>query len=61
MKKAILILGVLIVISSCKKVDAAPYDNFNLYFEVPQPINDSELDQFPSKFRGLYMYMDSTF
>lgn len=61
MKKIILILGMLIVIASCKKADAVPYDNFNLYFEVPQPINDSELDRFPNKFKGLYMDKDSIF
>lgn len=49
------------MMSSCKKADALPYDNFNLYFEVPQPINDSELDRFPNKFRGLFMDKDSVF
>jgi len=31
------------------------------FFENPQPIDDSELNSFPSKFRGLYMSSDSTF
>ncbi|MCV9930678.1 hypothetical protein OIU80_00150 [Flavobacterium sp. LS1R47] len=61
MKKIALILGILITLSSCRKADAAPADAFALYFEAPQPINDSELDRFPDKFRGLYMNSDSTF
>lgn len=61
MKKITLILGILIVLSSCRKADAAPAGAFALYFEAPQPINDSELDRFPNKFKGLYMNSDSTF
>jgi hypothetical protein len=60
MKKIALILGILIIVASCKKADA-PADAFTLYFEAPQPINDSELDRFPNKFKGLYMNSDSTF
>ena len=49
--------------NSCKKAEAAaePYGSFSFYFESPQPINDSELNIFPSKFKGLYMTQDSTF
>lgn len=60
MRKTILILGILITILSCKKADA-PADAFALYFEAPQPVNDSELDRFPTKFKGLYVDKDSTF
>jgi hypothetical protein len=61
MKKIILIF-VLIVIVACRKADAAePYGSFSFYFENPQPINDTELNSFPSKFKGLYMTQDSTF
>ncbi|KIA98852.1 hypothetical protein OA93_08185 [Flavobacterium sp. KMS] len=61
MKKIALILGILIVLASCRKADAAPADAFALYFEAPQPVNDSELDRFPTKFKGVYMNTDSTF
>lgn len=61
MKKGALILGILIALSSCKKGSAVPTDAFALYFEAPQPVNDSELDRFPAKFRGLYIDNDSTF
>lgn len=61
MRKTILILGILIVISSCRKANRAPYEGFDLYFENPQPVNDSELDRFPDKFKGLFMDSDSTF
>jgi hypothetical protein len=60
-KKIALILGILIALSSCKKARAVPADAFALYFEAPQPVNDSELDRFPAKFRGLYIDSDSTF
>lgn len=48
-----------------KKADAAITEicdgclTFN--FENPQPVNDSELRGFPSKFKGLYMNSDSTY
>ncbi|MNQ57551.1 hypothetical protein D3C85_717130 [compost metagenome] len=62
MKKIILILILLVISSSCKKADAAAdYDGIKFYFENPQPINDSELNSFPSKFKGLYRSKDSTF
>lgn len=62
MKKIIFILILLVISSSCKKADAAAdYDGIKFYFENPQPINDSELNSFPSKFKGLYRSKDSTF
>lgn len=62
MQKAILILAVITLIISCKKADSpACGDCIDLYFESPQPNNDSELDHFPNKFRGLYRNDDSTF
>lgn len=64
MKKIVLIVAILAVSISCKKVDA-PAECVEgcatFYFEKPQPDNDSELDRFPSKFRGLYVNNDSTF
>jgi hypothetical protein len=53
MKKYLLILGLLLVINSCKRSDSPADDGFNLYFENPQPINDSELSKIPNKFIGL--------
>ncbi|WP_166926471.1 hypothetical protein [Flavobacterium poyangense] len=60
MKKIILILVLTLVIVSCKKKRDEPVGP-NLFFAEPQPINDSELDHFPAKFRGLFMDKDSTF
>ena len=62
MKKIFLILILIAVSTSCKKADAvAESYGFTFYFENPQPINDSELNSFPSKFKGLYRSKDSTF
>lgn len=54
MKKYFLFI-VLIAFVSCKEVRL---EN-NVYFEEAQPINDSELDEIPSKFIGEYFYNDS--
>jgi hypothetical protein len=61
MKKAILILVVIALTVSCKKAEVACANCVSFYFENPQPVNDSELDHFPVKFRGLYVNKDSTF
>ena len=47
------------VLYSCKKTEV--FLGPNLYFENPQPINDSELSKFPNKFKGLYIDEDSLF
>nr|WP_315220963.1 hypothetical protein [uncultured Flavobacterium sp.] len=61
MKKNFLILALLIITGSCRKADAIACDGcLTFYFTDPQPLNDSELNGFPSKFRGLYEN-DSTF
>lgn len=60
MTKYVLILGVLIFIISCKKVEAIP-EGYNLYFKTPQPIHDSELSKFPNRYRGLYVSSDSIY
>lgn len=60
MKKYFLFLGLLFVVS-CKKADAPMPEGFTMYFEKPQPINDSELSKIPSKFRGVYMNSDSLY
>lgn len=65
MRKIIFIFTIIIFIVSCKKADAEAAevcdDCLAFYFENPQPVNDSELRGFPSKFKGLYMTSDSTF
>lgn len=62
MKKAVSIIVIIVLILSCKKADAATESGgLTFYFENPQPIDDSELNSFPSKFKGLYMNSDSTF
>lgn len=59
MKKYFLFLGLLIVVS-CKRAEA-PYAGFDMCFENPQPINDSDLSKIPKKFRGVFMSKDSFF
>ncbi|WP_026705523.1 hypothetical protein [Flavobacterium soli] len=54
MKKYFLFLAIVMLVS-CKEV---PLEN-NIYFEDPQPINDSELAKIPSKFIGEYLNDDS--
>ncbi|SNR55310.1 hypothetical protein [Flavobacterium sp. ov086] len=62
MKKIVLILVLLVVLTSCKKIRMRPCpDCFIFYFESPQPNNDSEMDHFPIRFRGVYIDKDSTF
>ncbi|TDP01369.1 hypothetical protein [Flavobacterium sp. 245] len=62
MKKLILIFAIVSSIISCKKADAdAEFGGLAFYFENPQPINDSELNSFPSTFKGVYKTPDSTF
>ncbi|WP_123955323.1 hypothetical protein [Flavobacterium cheongpyeongense] len=52
----------VICFGACKKVRTLPCpDCFFFYFENPQPDDDSELDHFPHKYRGLYRNNDSTF
>ncbi|WKL48244.1 hypothetical protein Q1W71_00405 [Flavobacterium pectinovorum] len=61
MNKIFLIFVLILVLASCKKEEAFSVDGFLFYFENPQPINDSELNSFPSKFKGLYIGKDSIF
>ncbi|WP_269235291.1 hypothetical protein [Flavobacterium flavigenum] len=61
MKKFVLIIVFILVVSACKKADAACADCFSIYFENLQPDKDLVLDRFPNKFRALYMNNDSTF
>ncbi|KFF05934.1 hypothetical protein [Flavobacterium reichenbachii] len=65
MKNIFILLVLIIIFDSCKKADAAATelcdDCVTFYFENPQPDNDSELNGFPSKFKGLYMNNDSTY
>ena len=58
MKKLALFLLISIVFISCKEAITIPIGN-NFYFKNPQPINDSELNQIPNKFLGIYIYADS--
>jgi hypothetical protein len=60
MEKCFLILVLLFVVS-CKKADAPADESSALYFEKPQPINDSELSKIPNKFRGIFMNSDSMY
>jgi len=59
MKKYFLIIGLLFFVF-CKRIET-PYAGFDMCFEKPQPINDSELSKIPNKFRGLFMSSDSIY
>jgi hypothetical protein len=62
MKKKIIVFIIITVFASCKKADRPECGNcLDFYFEHPQPENDSELDRFPSKFKGIYMDKDSIY
>jgi hypothetical protein len=65
MKKCILSSVIVLSFVGCKesRIEHIVYDT-NFYFDSPQPVNDSELDNFPVKYRGAYsagedtMYID---
>lgn len=59
MKKYLLILG-LIFLVSCKKTEEISFES-NFRFASAQPINDSELSKIPNKFLGIFMNKDSTY
>lgn len=59
MKKCFLILSLFTVVA-CKRAEAEP-SGLGLYFENPQPINDSELSNIPNKFQGYYVSLDSAY
>ncbi|MCV2487065.1 hypothetical protein OD917_19190 [Flavobacterium sp. SH_e] len=61
MKKLILIFVLISLSISCIKADAEAQCYGCLYFEKPQPENDSELSGFPTRFKGVYVDKDSTF
>ena len=60
MKKLIVAFGILIFIISCKDVSTEPLGN-RYHFNEPQPANDSELADIPTKFQGIFMNSDSTY
>lgn len=54
MKKQLFLLILSSVTFFGCKESAIEFYGTNFYFMEPQPINDSELKKFPSKFRGVY-------
>lgn len=60
MKKMFALLGLTVLLISCKEKNDVPIGN-NFLFENPQPINDSELNSIPNKFHGIYVNSDSTY
>jgi hypothetical protein len=58
--KQFLLLVILLLVVSCKKADASAAESF-VYFEKPQPIQDTELSKIPNKFRGLFINSDSVY
>jgi hypothetical protein len=55
--KKVIIIAVFFSLWSCKETAKEEFSTY-FYFEGPQPINDSELSSFPSKFRGVYTFDD---
>jgi hypothetical protein len=56
--KNLLFLLLFSMLFSCKE---KVFEGDDLYFENPQPMNESELREIPSKFLGLYKDADSVF
>ena len=52
MKKYLFLVLAALAIMSCK--DSLNGGDLNFYFDNPQPVNDSELSELPSGFRGKY-------
>ena len=61
MKKYLIMSVIILSLFSCKENMDIPADGLNLYFEHPQPINDSELQKIPSVFTGLYEEDESSY
>ncbi len=59
MKRIICLL--FFVLISCKQAEFAAEESCQLFFELPQPINDSELSKIPNKYLGRFISSDSTF
>jgi len=55
--KKFIIAVVSLVLFSCKEHKIEEVSTY-FYFDSPQPVNDSELNSFPPKFRGVYAYKD---
>lgn len=61
MKRCFFLCAVLSVLLLCGcKESGWEHIPIDFYFDVPQPANDSELSEMPSKFRGRYLMGDST-
>jgi hypothetical protein len=61
-KKCFFLLVGLILFISCKeyrKEETIAYQT-NFYFQSPQPVDDSELNNFPVKYRGAYIEGEDT-
>ncbi|MCL9804575.1 hypothetical protein NAT51_03520 [Flavobacterium amniphilum] len=55
MKSIVLLASFLFLFFSCKEHCEEPLESFDLYFENPQPVNDSELSKIPNRFIGSYL------
>lgn len=60
MKRLFVFLALSPFLFSCKRTNDLPIEE-NFFFEQPQPVNDSELNKFPSKFLGKYVDKDSMY
>lgn len=60
MKKYLLILGLIILVSCKKTEEIVPFES-NFRFSSAQPINDTELSKIPNKFLGIFRNTDSTY
>ena len=56
--KKIIIAIISLILFSCKETKTEEMVSAYFYFDSPQPVNDSELSSFPTKFRGVYVYED---
>jgi hypothetical protein len=61
MKSQFFLVLLVLPFLSCKNVMTEPFETLDLYFENPQPINDSELSKIPSKFFGSYCIDENSF
>ena len=60
MKRCLVVLLIGIILASCIKREEIMRDGIDYYFDEPQPVNDSELQVIPVKFRGRYSGANST-
>ena len=61
MRKFIILSVIVLSLFSCKNDMEIPANGLKLYFENPQPVNDSEISKIPNAFIGLYEEDESSY